>query len=172
MSFQFRGDEISRRQRPSGLKFTIFACSKHGKCTEGDVGQKLADGSPMAVCKTCPLLGECRVGKERPEKTVRHQTAVSHIGDNLKVIIEAKVGAIPCGECKAEIRRLNTRTAAEVLAERDALAERIAERAQTKSPKWWQRWGAMLAPGLAKSMVLDWIDEAVAGEQVNEPAGI
>lgn len=85
----------------------------------------------------------------------------SGIGDRLHKIIKRETGAeIPCSECRDEITRLNRRPMGEVLAERDALAQRIVTRAKTKAPKWWQRWGVSLAPGLAKSRVLSWIDEA------------
>lgn len=84
----------------------------------------------------------------------------SGIGDRMKEIIIQKVGATPCGSCKAEIEKLNLMTAEQVHAEKHEIAAGIVTRAQEKAPKWWQRWGATLAPGLAEIMVYGWIDEA------------
>jgi len=36
----------------------------------------------------------------------------------------------------------------------------MVDRAKTKAPKFWQRWGATLAPGVAKENALKWISEA------------
>lgn len=84
----------------------------------------------------------------------------SGIGDRLKDIVAREAGATPCGECKDEIARLNYSTVDQVRQDREAIALRIVDRAKTRAKNWWQRWGARLAPGFAKSKVLGWIDEA------------
>lgn len=89
---------------------------------------------------------------------------VSNIGDKLHKIIEAKTGTVPCSDCRATIYSLNQLTAEEVLAKKHDLAAQIVKRAKTKAKKWWQRWGATLAPGLAIKVVLDWIEEACNSE--------
>lgn len=84
----------------------------------------------------------------------------SGIGDRLKDIVSREAGATPCGECKDEIARLNYSTVDQVRQDRESIALRIVDRAKTRAKNWWQRWGARLAPGYAKSKVLGWIDEA------------
>jgi len=85
----------------------------------------------------------------------------SGIGDRLHKIIFRETGAaVPCSECKRAIDDLNRLTPGEVRLKRDELADDIVARAKTKAPTWWQRWGATLAPSLAKSLALSWIEEA------------
>lgn len=92
---------------------------------------------------------------------VQSRTASSGIGDRLHGIIQRETGAaVPCSECKREIDKLNQSTIHEVRARANEIAGEIVKRAQTKAEKWWQRWGATLAPGFAKSRVLSWIEEA------------
>ncbi len=85
----------------------------------------------------------------------------SDIGTRLHAIIERDAGAkIECSECRDEVTKLNLLTADQVQAERESIAIGIVERGKTKAPKFWQRWGAKLAPGIAKQQALSWIDEA------------
>lgn len=155
MNFIHRQEELWTIERKSG-SFIIWKCAERGRCTELDRGVKMKDGTPLPVCVTCPLLAQCRVA----ESGTKQPPFNSGIGTRLKAIIEEKVGAMPCGECKKEVLLLNKQMATEVMATADSLADRIVERAQAKAPKWWQRWGATLAPGLAKGRVLEWIKEA------------
>lgn len=89
------------------------------------------------------------------------QADVSDIGTRLHKIIEREAGTIDCGDCQNEIARLNQMTADQVREERDTIADGIVGRAKSKAPKFWQRWGATLAPGIAASSVIGWIDEAL-----------
>lgn len=85
----------------------------------------------------------------------------SGVGTRLHAIIERDTkGRIECSECRDEITKLNLMTVAQVLAIRDTLAKDIATRAKKKAPKFWQRWGATLAPETARAMAAAWITEA------------
>lgn len=85
----------------------------------------------------------------------------SEIGTRLHAIIERDAGAkIECSECRDEVTRLNLLTVEQVQAERESIAAGIVDRAKKKAPKFYQRWGAKLAPGVAKLHALAWIDEA------------
>jgi hypothetical protein len=85
----------------------------------------------------------------------------SGIGDRLHNIVSREVGIPACDACRSDILKLNHMTPDQVRADKLPLATRMVERATVLSPKWWQRWGAALAPGLARDMVLGWIEEAV-----------
>jgi hypothetical protein len=86
---------------------------------------------------------------------------LSDIGTRLHEIIGRDTKAhIECSECRDEVTRLNLMTVAQVQQQRETIAEGIVERGKRKAPKFWQRWGARLAPGLAKQQALTWIDEA------------
>ena len=41
-----------------GSNLQIWNCAERELCTEDDHGRKMLDGSPMAVCSTCPLFAE------------------------------------------------------------------------------------------------------------------
>lgn len=85
----------------------------------------------------------------------------SEVGTLLHTIIARETGAeIECSECRAEVTKLNLQTPEQVYADRDRIAEGMVERGKRKAPKFWQRWGAKLAPGLAKQQALAWVDEA------------
>lgn len=85
----------------------------------------------------------------------------SDIGTRLHGIIEREAGAkIECSECRDEVTRMNLLTSEQVQAQRETIAAGIVERGKLKAPKFWQRWGAKLAPGLAMQQALAWIDEA------------
>lgn len=97
---------------------------------------------------------------ESVSKPVIPPLATSY-GNALAAIIARESGHhIECGDCKAEVLRLNQMTAHQIHLERDAIASAIVERGKTKALRWWQRWGATLAPEIAKRTVLSWIDEA------------
>lgn len=86
---------------------------------------------------------------------------VSTIGTRLHEIINREVGAIECGECRQQITRLNSMTTDQVHADRESIAAGIVDRAKTRAPRFWQRWGATLAPGIAAAQVIEWIEEAL-----------
>jgi hypothetical protein len=89
----------------------------------------------------------------------------SDVGTRLHEIIERDAGRIECGECRDEVTRLNFLSASDVLAEADSIADGIVSRGKRKAPKFWQRWGATLAPGVAKLQALAWIREACGVEE-------
>jgi len=71
----------------------------------------------------------------------------SEIGTRLHAIIERDAKAkIECSECRDEVTKLNLMTADQVMNDINAIADGIVRRAKKKAPKFWQRWGATLAP--------------------------
>jgi hypothetical protein len=85
----------------------------------------------------------------------------SQIGTRLHAIIEREAGCkIECSECRDEVTKLNLMTPQQVLSGVDGIASGIVARAKKKAPKFWQRWGAALAPEIAKARAIDWIEEA------------
>ncbi len=105
--------------------------------------------------------------EDLPESSEAAQFALikkSDVGTRLHEIIERDAGRIECGECRDEVTRLNFLSASEVLAEEDSIADGIVSRGKRKAPKFWQRWGATLAPGVAKLQALSWIREACGVE--------
>jgi len=95
----------------------------------------------------------------------------SGIGDRLhKIILRETGAAVPCSECKRAIDELNRLTPDDVTAKQNELADDIVQRAKTKAPQWWQRWGVRLAPSIAKTKVLAWIDEACEMPEVDSVA--
>jgi len=61
---------------------------------------------------------------------------VSKIGTRLARIFAEKVAAVPCGDCKNAIVRLNQMTVAEVQAGRDKIIADILSRAARATPTW------------------------------------
>jgi len=87
----------------------------------------------------------------------------SRLGDAIKGRLVAETNdTTVCDECQAEIDRLNTMTADEVLAEAPALADRITERAKTKAKSIIHRTAATVLPGVVSSKVQGWIEDTVA----------
>lgn len=85
----------------------------------------------------------------------------SEIGTRLHAIIERETnGKIECSACRDEVTKLNLMTAEQVMSEINSTADGIVKRAKKKAPKFWQRWGATLAPDIAKARVIGWIEEA------------
>jgi hypothetical protein len=84
----------------------------------------------------------------------------SNVGTKLQSIIKRDAGDIECGECRDEVARLNLMSVDAVIAEMDSIAEGIVSRAKKKAPRFWQRWGAILAPSHAKEKALSWLREA------------
>lgn len=84
----------------------------------------------------------------------------SNVGTLLHEVIERDAGRIECGECRDEITRLNLMSRSEIQYEKESIAQGIVERGKRKAPKFWQRWGALLLPGVATAQAKAWIDEA------------
>jgi len=85
------------------------------------------------------------------------------LGDAIKDrLVEETRDTTVCDECQAEIDRLNTMTADEVLEEAPALADRITERAKTKAKSVIHRTAATVMPGVVSSRVQGWIEDAVS----------
>jgi hypothetical protein len=84
----------------------------------------------------------------------------SDIGTRLHSIIKREAGNIECGQCRDEVTRLNLMCACAVIEQSSTIAEGMVERAKTKAPYFWQRWGATLAPEIAKAKALSWVHEA------------
>jgi hypothetical protein len=101
---------------------------------------------------------------ELPSPVLELPKTQSQVGTRLHEIVEREAGRIECGECRDEISRLNLMTTQQVLAEKNAIAAGMVLRAQKKAPKFWQRWGARLAPAIATSQAVKWIEEACGGE--------
>jgi len=95
----------------------------------------------------------------------------SEIGTRLHAIIEREAKCkIECSECRDEVTKLNLMTAEQVMSGIDGIANGIVTRAKKKAPKFWQRWGATLAPEVAKSRAVSWIEEAcLSPRQLPEP---
>jgi hypothetical protein len=94
---------------------------------------------------------------------------VSQIGNTLVDFFSTGIGAIPCGECKAEILRLNRMTASEVSADRAAIIDRIEKNSRTADSRWYARLAAMadelITGGEVKKLLIGrWLDEAVEKE--------
>jgi hypothetical protein len=108
-----------------------------------------------------------RVGVESIQELEEAHTSSmkSDVGTRLHEIIERDAGKIECGECRDEVTRLNLLSVNEVLAEIELIASGIVDRGKRKAPKFWQRWGATLAPGIAKQQAMSWIREACGAEE-------
>lgn len=68
-----------------------------------------------------------------------HRQQKSRIGDRLAKMFASEWGAVPCGECKRAITRLNRMTVEEVVEHRKELIKDIASRASTSLPQYWAR---------------------------------
>jgi len=97
--------------------------------------------------------------------SVSHPSIMSSIGTMMHEIIERDVGRIECSDCRDEITRLNLMTVDQVQQEKNSIAAGIVDRGKKKAPKFWMRWGARLAPGVAFNQAIAWIDEACESEQ-------
>ena len=85
----------------------------------------------------------------------------SGIGRRLHNIINRETGAKMCDECREIVVWLNGHTAEEVRSKRADIVAGIVSRAKDNAPKWWQRWGATIAPALVETKVGQWLDEAI-----------
>ena len=95
------------------------------------------------------------------EEQKKHAKTSTSIGTKLAEIIRQKTGYdIPCGECKAEVERLNQMTSDEVLKDIDALAQRITERSQANAQRWYHKLVTVLLPELVEYEIRKWITEA------------
>lgn len=84
------------------------------------------------------------------------------LGDAIKERLVKETGdTTVCGDCQAEVDRLNTMTQDEVLQEAPALADRITERAKTQAVSIIHRTAARVAPSLVSQEIQGWIEGAV-----------
>jgi hypothetical protein len=103
-----------------------------------------------------------------PEPATSHRLK-SDVGTRLHKIIERDTGApIECSECRAEVTRLDMLDIEQVVEQRQQIAKNIVERGKKKAPRFWQRWGAKLAPGIAMQQALYWVDEATGVKKKEE----
>lgn len=98
------------------------------------------------------------------------EVTVSKIGSRLKTKFASWVGAIPCGNCKNEISRLNRLTPEEAAAARDEIINRIEMNAKTATMPWYSRLAAkadgMATGGLgAKFLIGMLLDESIEEER-------
>ena len=85
----------------------------------------------------------------------------SGIGSRLHKIIEEKTGIKPCGTCLSKINRLNSMSSEQANAEFDKIVAEILHQAQTTKAKWYLQAGAILIPGIARSVIGGWVKEAI-----------
>lgn len=64
---------------------------------------------------------------------------LSTIGDRLAQIFATKWGALPCGDCKKAIQKLNRMTAEQVRDSRQQIIADIASRASSAMPQYWAK---------------------------------
>lgn len=99
--------------------------------------------------------------RRQPTEAATTSVVVSSVGEKLHTIIKRETGNdVPCSACKAEIDRLNTMSAEEVLIECIPLADRIVARSSTNAQKWYQRAASKYLPSMVASKVRSWIVEA------------
>jgi hypothetical protein len=89
------------------------------------------------------------------------------IGSKLEEIIKSKYGPMTCGACKRRVRRLNTMTPSEVMADIDNIAEQIyGSRKQIKSQLMKMMAEAMPQPmviGIIKTHIKQAVEEHLNG---------
>ncbi len=96
---------------------------------------------------------------------------VSSIGTNLAKIFKDEIAAIPCGECKQRIAKLNQMTASEVQADRANIVKTIASSAARNAPSWWQKILVIadqsLGTGFTEDFIGKCLDRACGVESAN-----
>ena len=103
----------------------------------------------------------------KQEKQPRISTG---IGTKLAEIIKEKTGCdIPCGECRAEVERLNQMNSEEVLEDIDALAQSITRRSQTNAQKWYHKLLVAFLPEFVEYEIRKWIAEACEQSKKKSP---
>lgn len=119
---------------------------------------------PDTLADACIAYGG--VSSKTNRSVVEHDCLTceqKRLGDAIKDrLVEETRDTTVCDECQAEIDRLNTMTADEVLEEAPALADRITERAKTKAKSVIHRTAAAVLPGIVSSKVQGWIEDVVA----------
>jgi len=133
------------------------------------------DGRPNPTQGACDryraTIGLSPIVVQRPSQpnhVLAGKKQVSRIGSVLAQIIADRIGAVPCGQCKSAIVKLNSMTPAEVQLARATIIADIASRAQKSAPAWWQK--ALIATdqflhsGGTEYMIGQWIDEACREE--------
>lgn len=119
---------------------------------------------PDSLADACIAAGG--VSSKASSNVVEHECTTceqQRLGDAIKDrLVEETRDTTVCDECQAEIDRLNTMTADEVLEEAPALADRITERAKTQAKSVIHRAAAAVLPGVVSSKVQGWIEDTVA----------
>lgn len=132
------------------------------------------DGRPNPTQEACDQrrlsMGLPLIVVENPaEPTTKQAPVVSSIGTNLAKLFHDRVGAIPCGRCKREIRNLNSMTAEDVIADRENIIDRIEKASRKASANWLAKLAAkadeVVTDGAVKSAIIGmWLDEACEAE--------
>jgi hypothetical protein len=130
-----------------------FGCSSPSLAHTGAV--------PRSICEMCPFAIEHPTVFEDPYETSRPHKFNSGIGTALeKIIIRETKSSVTCGACKAEIERLNSMTADQVMQSVIPIAADIVSRAVSNAQQWYQRLAAKIVPAFVANTVRGWIVEA------------
>ena len=119
---------------------------------------------PDSLTDACIAAGG--MSSKASSNVVEHECTTceqKRLGDAIKDrLVEETNDTTVCDDCQAEIDRLNTMTAEQVIEEAPALADRITERAKTKAKSVIHRTAAAVLPGVVSSKVQGWIEDTVA----------
>lgn len=96
----------------------------------------------------------------KPRDDLKRMT-VSAIGTTLSKIFHDRIGQVPCGDCKAEIARLNTMTATDVMDDIDAIAARIIANAK-RNAKWWLKLSVKTLEAVGSELHEQYIKSCIA----------
>jgi hypothetical protein len=94
----------------------------------------------------------------------------SKIGTRLLRKFEKRIAAVPCGECKATLRKLNSMTPDAVELSRNEIVKEIYENSQKAGAAWWAKASMavdkMLTNGVTMKHIIGlWLDESVKEER-------
>lgn len=102
-----------------------------------------------------------QISKRTPKTELKR---VSKIGTNLAKTFHDIAGAIPCGDCKAALKELDSLTTEQVQAERDSWVKRITANTKKAAPRYWQKVvlsaDQFLHLGGTEYLIGMWLDEA------------
>lgn len=117
--------------------------------------------SPILICETEDPISS-------PVKPFVSDKKQSDIGTRLSEMFKTSWGAIPCGNCKADIAKLNFETAEEVQDKREYWIKKITRNAKAAAPKYWQRLAItaneFLHVGGVEYLIGKYLDEACEAE--------
>lgn len=91
-----------------------------------------AEGKMNAPCKS-------HITRTVRTKTVSSAQPVSQIGYRLADIFRKEWGAIPCGDCKQALLKLNLMTTAQAQEQRKQIVADITSRSSTAVPQYWAK---------------------------------